>query len=435
MAEKKRIKRVLRQLSSTLRTAVNELERGSEDDDEESGFDTSVSTAEPRSSSTDTSASSLIKRARKLANACRPEPKRTVKLQLDSSKVVEDSFIMIGVCEMVKVKSRTGYKYMPNGPYAELQVKKEDNYCTFTSKASSALNIKSVDKLSVFKPSGVVVPNSKLMVRSKEKTWTVGNYLAAIKTGPQKLRLGVGRISSSSDSSDSESDVEHNESPVLSACTSLRQNLTQSSAAVYSDSSYSVISPAYSNITAVNKIRSHRKPTSEGKIPDSFIDLTSPIIRAHEVEIDEEAATKSPLSQKATHDKTSDSTAETMVTHTWSLEFSNKDLTDASNKFETLLGEGGFGKVYKGYLHCTHVAIKILSNVQTTVNTDSEIDQLLREMTALTKYRHKNVVELMGFCTSPPAIVYEYMENGSLYDNLHTVKYINILFATYTVII
>ena len=75
------------------------------------------------------------------------------------------------------------------------------------------------------------------------------------------------------------------------------------------------------------------------------------------------AATKSPLSQKATHDKTSDSTAETMVTHTWSLEFSNKDLTDASNKFETLLGEGGFGKVYKGYLHCTHVAIKILSNV------------------------------------------------------------------------
>ena len=65
------------------------------DDDEESGFDTSVSTAEPRSSSTDTSASSLIKRARKLANACRPEPKRTVKLQLDSSKVVEDSFIMV----------------------------------------------------------------------------------------------------------------------------------------------------------------------------------------------------------------------------------------------------------------------------------------------------------------------------------------------------
>ena len=46
-------------------------------------------------------------------------------------------------------------------------------------------------------------------------------------------------------------------------------------------------------IIIINYLGSHRKPTSEGKIPDSFIDLTSPIIRAHEVEIDEEGQSTS----------------------------------------------------------------------------------------------------------------------------------------------
>ena len=35
------------------------------------------------------------------------------------------------------------------------------------------------------------------------------------------------------------------------------------------------------------------------------------------------------------------------------------------------------------------------------------------------RYRHKNVVDLMGYVTSPPTIVYEFMDEGSLYDHLH----------------
>ena len=39
------------------------------------------------------------------------------------------------------------------------------------------------------------------------------------------------------------------------------------------------------------------------------------------------------------------------------------------------------------------------------------------------RFRHQNIVELMGFCNSDEvsAILYRYMENGSLYDHLHEV--------------
>lgn len=32
--------------------------------------------------------------------------------------------------------------------------------------------------------------------------------------------------------------------------------------------------------------------------------------------------------------------------------------------------------------------------------------------------RHRNLVDLMGFCTDPPALIYEYMEQGNLFDRL-----------------
>ena len=36
--------------------------------------------------------------------------------------------------------------------------------------------------------------------------------------------------------------------------------------------------------------------------------------------------------------------------------------------------------------------------------------------------RHRNLVDLLGFCSQPPSLVYEFMEEGNLYDRLHKVK-------------
>ena len=46
--------------------------------------------------------------------------------------------------------------------------------------------------------------------------------------------------------------------------------------------------------------------------------------------------------------------------------FSLKDLQNATNDFNTdeLIGEGGFGKVYRGRLRYSDVAVKLLSDVR-----------------------------------------------------------------------
>ena len=46
------------------------------------------------------------------------------------------------------------------------------------------------------------------------------------------------------------------------------------------------------------------------------------------------------------------------------------------------------------------------------------------EMLQICRYNHPNLVILLGVCPDPehPAIIYEFMENGSLYDFLFNVS-------------
>ena len=50
----------------------------------------------------------------------------------------------------------------------------------------------------------------------------------------------------------------------------------------------------------------------------------------------------------------------------------------------------------------------------------------------LCRFRHNNLVQLMGFTKSPPCVVYEFMQNGSLYHNIHEVVYIKFYLNEYT---
>ncbi|WOG92639.1 hypothetical protein DCAR_0311913 [Daucus carota subsp. sativus] len=99
--------------------------------------------------------------------------------------------------------------------------------------------------------------------------------------------------------------------------------------------------------------------------------------------------------------------------------FTGKEIKKATNNFaiDRLLGSGGFGEVYKGILDDgTVVAVKCakLGNAKGT-------DQVLNEVRILCQVNHKNLVHLLGCCVEleQPMMVYEYISNGNLSEQLH----------------
>ncbi|KAL2550487.1 U-box domain-containing protein 33 [Forsythia ovata] len=95
--------------------------------------------------------------------------------------------------------------------------------------------------------------------------------------------------------------------------------------------------------------------------------------------------------------------------------FSFTDIIEATQNFNPSqkIGEGRCGIVYKGMLHHVKVAIKMLpfSGYQ----SDSEFK---REAEVLSQVRHPNLVPLIGACPESRSLIYEYIENGSLEDQL-----------------
>ncbi|XXG72271.1 hypothetical protein AAC387_Pa07g1409 [Persea americana] len=96
--------------------------------------------------------------------------------------------------------------------------------------------------------------------------------------------------------------------------------------------------------------------------------------------------------------------------------FSYKQIKKYSNNFCHKLGQGGFGSVFKAELPniCT-VAVKILDE-----NEQSEI-QFINEVQSIGQIHHQHLVRLLGFCfeQSRRALIYEFMENGSLDKYIH----------------
>ncbi|XP_016512355.2 rust resistance kinase Lr10-like [Nicotiana tabacum] len=80
--------------------------------------------------------------------------------------------------------------------------------------------------------------------------------------------------------------------------------------------------------------------------------------------------------------------------------------------FKEKLGEGGFGKVYKGKLRSGRdVAVKMLSKPKAGGGQD-----FMNEIATIGRIHHVNVVGLVGYCveTTERALVYDFMPNGSL---------------------
>ena len=95
--------------------------------------------------------------------------------------------------------------------------------------------------------------------------------------------------------------------------------------------------------------------------------------------------------------------------------FSFRELQAATNNFnaKNILGQGGFGIVYKGILKDgTLVAVKRLKDISAA---GGEV-QFQTEVEMISLAVHRNLLRLYGFCMTctERLLVYPYMPNGSV---------------------
>ncbi|KAM0039810.1 putative protein kinase RLK-Pelle-CrRLK1L-1 family [Helianthus debilis subsp. tardiflorus] len=103
--------------------------------------------------------------------------------------------------------------------------------------------------------------------------------------------------------------------------------------------------------------------------------------------------------------------------------FTVKEIRTATDEFNDncIIGNGGFGKVYKGYVdnNTTAVAIKRLNSL-----SSQGFHEFWTEIAFLSKLRHVQLVSMIGYCEDKGEmiLVYDYMAHGTLREHLYNTN-------------
>ncbi|KAF8032052.1 hypothetical protein BT93_D1072 [Corymbia citriodora subsp. variegata] len=103
--------------------------------------------------------------------------------------------------------------------------------------------------------------------------------------------------------------------------------------------------------------------------------------------------------------------------------FSYSELAVATDNFtnDRLVGEGGFGRVYEGYLDGIHSSVAVK---KVTPDSGQGVKEYAAEVKTIGQLRHRNLVRLLGWCHDKKELllIYEFMSNGSLDSHLFKGK-------------
>ena len=99
--------------------------------------------------------------------------------------------------------------------------------------------------------------------------------------------------------------------------------------------------------------------------------------------------------------------------------FSLAEIKKATNYFadDLVIGEGGFGKVYKGFIDDRGISVAIKRLI---ISSWQGVGELTNEVVLLCQIRHHNLIPLIGYCIDEGegCLVYEFMVNGNLHQHI-----------------
>ncbi|KAJ9568441.1 hypothetical protein OSB04_004407 [Centaurea solstitialis] len=103
-------------------------------------------------------------------------------------------------------------------------------------------------------------------------------------------------------------------------------------------------------------------------------------------------------------------------------QYTYSEVQSFTDNFSVVIGKGGFGTVYHGYIGDIEVAVKMLS--ESSLQGDKEFQA---EAYLLLSVHHKNLTSLVGYCNegNHKAIIYEYMAKGNLESHLFGLEYLH----------